>query len=540
MKKTILFLLFLLYNYPIYSQLEPQWVKRYDNSLLYNSYVTDMYTDNSGHVYITGYINIDSANSDVITIKYNSSGSEEWIRTFDNGVSGKDKGVSIKADDSGYVYVTAETELVNQHPVTKPGTTVLKYSSQGTLIWNKYFINSDSLFTLPKCMAIDDSSNVYVSSDAYVEGQSSNCVTLKYDKNGILKWSTFFDNPFHSIDTPRDIKIDNNRNIYVVGSSYSLTTSSYYLNLIKYNSNGVSQWVFTDTSYFSNKIILDQLQNIYLSSSGGVTLVKKYNQQRELIRKFDYRNSMISPNNLYYRDFILDKNDNPNVACSSVNIGELGFNFLTVKFNSTGDTAWSKQFNPIQNSNDDASSIAIDKLGDCIITGKSNFNLANNKYATIIYTPEGTQKYALTYQGSGLGNHEAIKVLTDTSGNIYVTGKSQNNAGIYGIATIKYSALTRITQIDTEIPDKVQLFQNYPNPFNPTTNIKFNISKASNVKIIVFDVMGREIEKLVDKNISPGGYKVIWNASSISSGVYYYSLFINGNLVSTKQLIFIK
>ena len=81
-----------------------------------------------------------------------------------------------------------------------------------------------------------------------------------------------------------------------------------------------------------------------------------------------------------------------------------------------------------------------------------------------------------------------------------------------------------IQQISTEIPDRFALFDNYPNPFNPVTNIKFQIPVLSDVKLIVYDITGREADVLVNKQLTPGTYKVDWDASNVSSGIYFYRI----------------
>ena len=101
--------------------------------------------------------------------------------------------------------------------------------------------------------------------------------------------------------------------------------------------------------------------------------------------------------------------------------------------------------------------------------------------------------------------------------------------------------LTGIEQISTEIPKKYKLYQNYPNPFNPYTNIKYTVKReTSNVKLIIFDITGREVIKLVDKEQSAGTYKVDWSTAGYSSGVYFYSLIVNGSKIDTKKMILVK
>ncbi len=96
-----------------------------------------------------------------------------------------------------------------------------------------------------------------------------------------------------------------------------------------------------------------------------------------------------------------------------------------------------------------------------------------------------------------------------------------------------------ITNINTTIPDKFALYQNYPNPFNPETQIKFDVPKASNIKIAVYDLLGREVDVLVNSKMEPGVYNASWNATQYSSGVYFYRLVADGFL-SVKKMVFVK
>lgn len=82
--------------------------------------------------------------------------------------------------------------------------------------------------------------------------------------------------------------------------------------------------------------------------------------------------------------------------------------------------------------------------------------------------------------------------------------------------------------------------QNYPNPFNPVTQINFSIAKSSDVQIKVYDINGRVISTLVNERFQQGEYKVDYNASGLASGTYFYSLFINGEKISTKKMLLVK
>ncbi len=83
------------------------------------------------------------------------------------------------------------------------------------------------------------------------------------------------------------------------------------------------------------------------------------------------------------------------------------------------------------------------------------------------------------------------------------------------------------------------LYQNYPNPFNPSTNIRFSLSQREYVTLKVLDILGREIAVLIDNELTPNEYSVVFNAKDMASGLYFYSLKA-GNLVQNRQMIFLK
>jgi hypothetical protein len=74
------------------------------------------------------------------------------------------------------------------------------------------------------------------------------------------------------------------------------------------------------------------------------------------------------------------------------------------------------------------------------------------------------------------------------------------------------------------IPGEFRLHQAYPNPFNPTTTIHYDLPRASDVRIIVYDLLGRQVARLVDGYRSAGRHSVNWDASDLTSGMYFYSL----------------
>lgn len=104
------------------------------------------------------------------------------------------------------------------------------------------------------------------------------------------------------------------------------------------------------------------------------------------------------------------------------------------------------------------------------------------------------------------------------------------------VGDFTFKSLTS-SEIDLETPHNFKLFQNFPNPFNPSTVISFQLEKHSKVKLVVFDALGRTIETLFEGNKSIGKHSVTFDAKSLPSGLYYYSLTVDGFQTSQKMIL---
>jgi Secretion system C-terminal sorting domain len=134
--------------------------------------------------------------------------------------------------------------------------------------------------------------------------------------------------------------------------------------------------------------------------------------------------------------------------------------------------------------------------------------------------------------------------VNQTSDSGYIITGLRANQNVIDIIVIKTdkNGLTQvigIEPINSFIPRDFKLYQNYPNPFNPTTKIKFDVAKGGEIKIILYDILGREIRNIVDENLKAGSYEINFKASNLSSGIYYYSL-IAGGFRETNKMVLIK
>jgi len=141
-------------------------------------------------------------------------------------------------------------------------------------------------------------------------------------------------------------------------------------------------------------------------------------------------------------------------------------------------------------------------------------------------------------------------VLTPTPGvtNLTYFDFVQGGNIVYGYAVSSNGNVIKLTDTlsvltgingNTEHPTDYKLEQNYPNPFNPSTSISYSIAKNEFVKITIFDVLGREIEALVNETKSAGTYNVTWDASKLSSGIYLYRI-TAGDFTDIKKMVLSK
>jgi hypothetical protein len=102
-----------------------------------------------------------------------------------------------------------------------------------------------------------------------------------------------------------------------------------------------------------------------------------------------------------------------------------------------------------------------------------------------------------------------------------------------------------VRMIDEGIPREFHLYDAYPNPFNPSTTIRFDLPVESDVKLIMYDIMGKEVDRLIEERKQPGRYELTWNASNTASGVYFYRMYAQGVMQSysttvTKKILLMK
>lgn len=183
---------------------------------------------------------------------------------------------------------------------------------------------------------------------------------------------------------------------------------------------------------------------------------------------------------------------------------------------------------------------------DATITGKVSFggNSTNIAQITIIALTDSTQSSA--YNNTTDGNYTlkvSSKILANNVFGINLPqgyGQINLNDVAPGAtnADLNYN-LTDVKDKTSDIPESFSLSQNYPNPFNPSTSIQYALSDKQFVQLKVYNLLGNEVATLVNDEKAAGNYSIDFNASNLSSGVYFYKLRA-GSFVETRKMILLK
>jgi len=527
-----------------YGQVSQEWVQRYSGLGNNDDEANSVAIDGSGNVYVTGSSLDPVSSNDYVTIKYNSNGDSIWVRKYDGPGNHSDKANSIAVDGSGNVYVTGSSEGNG----TGSNYATIKYNSSGVQQWVQRYGGAGG-YDAPRSIVIDVSGNVYITGVSHGGITGFDFATIKYNSAGVQQWVQRYDGSGNSSDETTSMAVDGSGNVYVTGGcEFDYAT-------IKYNSSGVQQWikryngggVGTATS-----IAVDGSGNVFVtgisySSEPHMDYATiKYNSMgvEQWVQRYN------GPGNStdFGISIAVDGSSNVYVTGSSTGIGT-SWDYATIKYNSIGVQQWIQRYNGPANGSDEAQSLALDNSGNVYVTGGGRPIVLSRgdvsgifwDYATIKYNSMGVEQWVQRYNGPVDSVDYATSIAVDGSGNVFVTGGSIGKGTNYDYATIKYSQTVGIDPISNEIPKEYMLSQNYPNPFNPSTKIKFDITRDArgetrDVRLAVYDAVGRVVTTLVNEKLSPGSYEIDFDGTNFSSGIYFYELNVDESSTSSGQV----
>jgi hypothetical protein len=485
------------------------WASRYNGPGNNLDYASAIAIDNNGFIYVTGWSRSgsDYASEDYCTIKYDNNGNQIWVKRYNGPGNCYDQATALAVDDAGNIYITG---------ISYGGSSALsdyatiKYASNGNQLWVARYNGPSQKDDEAYSITVDASGNVYVTGASYTSGKGYDYLTVKYNASGQQLWTARYDGPSYLNDIPSKIKLDKFGNVFVTGASHGGNSKVDYVT-IKYNSSAQQQWLHRYNNSAMNDT--DAATGLDIDVHGNV--------------------------------YVTGYSKSP--ASGSV---PANYDFHTIKYYGfDGSIAWQHRVH--QNRDDKAYDIRVinkpcnpsssgNGFGDIpcwliyvYVTGESFHTISQNDFFTVAYNEYGNVRWQTRYNGPQNGNDAAYSIFINPNYPIiYTGGIFSSDYGIIGIAEL---SRTSAENTDSFNGNTV----NYPNPFNPLTTIYYKLPMKSNVKIIVYDLLGREVAKLTDEIKPEGINSVTFNAISLNSGIYFYRIttdFYN----ETKKIVLVK
>lgn len=519
-----------------------QWVARYNGPGNFFDEPADLAIDAAGNVYVTGVSAGVGNNDDYATIKYNSAGVVQWVARYNGPNDSTDAATSLAVDAAGNVYVTGRSAGIG----TVLDYATIKYNSAGVVQWVTRYNGPGNSNDRAAALAIDNSF-VYVTGHSTGIGTNLDYATIKHNlTTGEIIWVSRYNGAGNDRDVASSLTVDAAGNVYVTGtiiSGFDPSGDPFPLELfdwatIKYNNVGAEQWVSIHDEGgddFAESVKLDNLGNVIVTGS---------------------------------------------ISNSPPRLEEPDLDYGTIKYNaSTGAEIWVSKYGPPPGTDFNewrAQDQAIDSEGNIYVTGQTG----QGEYGTIKWNSNGELQWAVTYTNGG-GN-AAFAIALDDSGNVYVTGGSQGSGTGSDFATIKYNQLQTAcgnngekilvchkgkktlcinsTDVAAHLAHGDQLgacatttnariasneptasinnvpvrfrVSVIPNPAITTAKILYELPADGRVLIQLFDLLGREIQTLVDAGKPAGVHNAEFNVAGLQHGMYFYRITVK----SAKQV----
>jgi len=516
-----------------------EWVARWGQSYPYGSGGSGVKTDNLGFIYVLA----DTGNGFGF-LKYDQNGNLQFSTTYWPSGWYAGRGGHFDVTPAGDVYVTGGVTQGSYNWIY-----TVKFNANGAFQWGKPYNLDDA--DGEHCIKADNAGNVIIAGGSLI-GDSNFALIVKYNSSGDILWTRHFNNG-QGYAYINNFVLDNTNEIYAAGDigtgTFGNPNKAFFM---KYNSAGSLLWITTfnlDTNWsaYGRGIDRDAYGNIYViglqvtSNSNIDTYLLKLNNSGDTIwsRLYPGYNQSYSPygpvigttgDEIYYTNTYRPANDNY---------------IATFKYDSSGAFQWIQTYNggvPGTDANNQPATIKMDRYDNIYVCGSADYPTSGNNFVTLKYLPTGTLQWIAAYTGRTTNaDDQAEDLISDTNLNIYVAGWSKRqNSGYDDAVTIKYSQPVGLRQNNSQLPSSYRLYQNYPNPFNPITIITYEVQKLSDIKLVIYNILGAAVKTVVNGKQQASTYSVAVNMGIFASGVYFYRLFANGNVIDTKKLVLLK
>lgn len=364
---------------------------------------------------------------------------EEWVARFDGPDSYFDDAIAIAVDDSGFVYVTGTAVRASSTDFA-----TLKYAPNGQQRWVAYFDGLAGGSEEARDLALDGQGNVYVVGVSEAAPYDDEFVTVKYNWAGHEEWVSRFNGARGDYDGGNAVAVDDSGYIYVTGYG-SVGTSGQNWTTIRYDADGDSLWVSRyngpyDHDDWSSDIAVDDSGHVYVTgASRGIGTSRdcctiKYGPSGNEIWVSTYDGPAHSNDMME----AITLNDSGGIYATGYSNGVgCEYDYVTIKYGPGGRSRWVARYDGPANDWDWAQAICVDDSGNVYVTGYSDGGATGNDCVTIKYGPSGNETWVARYDGPDSGTDAAYSIALDADRNVYAAGRCEN----VGTASYDYLAI---------------------------------------------------------------------------------------------------
>ncbi len=476
-KSSLLFIAYLFLQFVSFAQApDTMWTKTF--GLINADIGFSVIETNDGGFVITGVANT----TDLGIMKTNSNGNLLWLKTI--GGASVDVGYKVEQTlDGGFIIAGA----TNSSGSGGYDAWLIKVDSSGNQQWSQTYGGSDNDYGL-SLRQIPNGGYIIGGYTASYGAGLNDVWLIRVDPNGTPIWEKTYGAAGE--DFGYSVELTSDGGFVIVGSQNSFTAGGYDIGFLKADQNGNLVW----------------LKNFGGTQDDWGYSVKRTSDGGFIITGFT----------------------------ESTGLG--GRDVWLIKTDSDGNEQWTRPYGGVED--DEGRDVDETSDGGFIITGKTKSFGAGNEDVGFLKTDQAGNLIWITTYGGGQNDFGYSVKQTSDGGYIITGGTYSFGAGSADVWLIKTES--DLSDVNTQtVINEYTLYQNYPNPFNPITKIKYQIPALSFVSIKIYDVLGNEIASPIYEEKPVGTYEIEFNASALSSGVYFYQLQA-GDFAETKKMLLLK
>lgn len=524
-KRAILILAILIYFLPLCKGQAPSLIWSQEK---FRSIGRLIAKDGSDNVIVCGTYGNDFAYdwAEILTIKYDTNGNELWSRRYADTINGGiNRPFDIAIDDLGSIYVAGSTHETNDGLPITPEILLLKYDSNGNLLWKQEYGDSSNFQGWASKLVLRNNSEITLAGfGQLISGSSNKAFIARYDSSGQQRWIYIQPNIYETFS--RDVEVDKAGFSYLCGTT-ACCTPGYKMFVTKFDSIGNIVWnkVIRDSThiYIANHVsCIDDSANIYLSGETQDTLFStgydcatvKVDSAGSQIWFSSYTNTS-DPNEWESSNEIVVDSSHCTYIVGTI-MNSPNNDGLIIKNNSNGSLAWGNRYNGTGNGDDGFNSIFFTSNSNIVVTGAGVPLPNTNGLCLFLYDSTGTEIWRI----EKVGNYNATNSV-EINNSIYTTGQNGNidlswfDDSLFLFKFGDTLGLGVISNFD-ELPDALI----FPNPFCDYLNISFPDNSNIHFYLSVFNIAGELVFKnyyttsavLFTKDFTDGVYLIKLNA----------------------------